>query len=110
MYVASHHSIELIFFTVWLHMLMTREFLLFLECLWLHTAKLPVSNLQHGPQAQQNTLVPIMQDCLNAVTEHQKLQALVKGEWIKGLLPQSTVRADYTVQRIRGNLRNGFVA
>lgn len=69
-----------------------------------------MSNLQHGLLAQQNTLVPIMQDCLNAVTEHQKLQALVKGEWVKGLLPQSTVRADYTLQRIRGNLRNGFVA
>ncbi|XP_054793253.1 uncharacterized protein LOC129314853 [Prosopis cineraria] len=64
------------------------------------TSKLPLSNLQQGPQAQQNTLVPIMQDCLDAITEHQKLQALVKGEWVKGLLPQSTVRADYTVQRI----------
>ena len=27
---------------------------------------------------------------------------LMKGEWMKGLLPQSSVSADYTVQRIRG--------
>lgn len=27
----------------------------------------------------------------------------MKGEWAKGLLPQSSVRADYTVQRIRGS-------
>lgn len=51
---------------------------------------------------QQNAMVPIMQDCLDAITEHQRLQVLVKGEWVKGLLPQSSVRADYTVQRIRG--------
>ncbi|CAI8616421.1 unnamed protein product [Vicia faba] len=50
---------------------------------------------------QQSQLVPVMQDCVNAITEHQRLQALVKGEWVKGLLPQSSVRADYTVQRIR---------
>eukprot|EP00249_Psilotum_nudum_P015702 c25477_g1_i1 orf=509-2443(-) len=42
-----------------------------------------------------------IQDCLDAITEHQRLQALMKGEWAKGLLPQSTVRPDYTVQRIR---------
>lgn len=73
----------------------------------MHTAKLPISNLQQGPQ--QNTLVPIMQDCLDAITEHQRLQALVKGELFKGILPQSTVRADYTVQRIRGNHINGLL-
>jgi len=68
--------------------------------LYLHTAKLFVSNIQQSPQ--QTSLVPIMQDCVDAITEHQRLQALVKGEWVKGLLPQSSVRADYTVQRIRG--------
>ncbi|CAJ2654373.1 unnamed protein product [Trifolium pratense] len=58
-----------------------------------------VPNMQQSPQ--QGPLVPIMQDCVDAITEHQRLQALVKGEWVKGLLPQSSVRADYTVQRIR---------
>lgn len=43
-----------------------------------------------------------MQECVDAITEHQRLHALMKGEWMKGLLPQSSVRADYTVQRIRG--------
>ncbi|ESW04181.1 hypothetical protein PHAVU_011G073400 [Phaseolus vulgaris] len=62
-------------------------------------SKLFVSNIQQSPQ--QTSLVPIMQDCVDAITEHQRLQALVKGEWVKGLLPQSSVRADYTVQRIR---------
>ncbi|KAL2328645.1 hypothetical protein Fmac_022072 [Flemingia macrophylla] len=62
-------------------------------------SKLFVSNMQQSPQ--QASLVPIMQDCVDAITEHQRLQALVKGEWVKGLLPQSSVRADYTVQRIR---------
>lgn len=62
-------------------------------------SRLLVSNMQQSPQ--QTPLVPIMQDCVDAITEHQRLQALVKGEWVKGLLPQSSVRADYTVQRIR---------
>ncbi|TKY67252.1 Transmembrane protein 209 [Spatholobus suberectus] len=62
-------------------------------------SKLLVSNMQQSPQ--QTSLIPIMQDCVDAITEHQRLQALVKGEWVKGLLPQSSVRADYTVQRIR---------
>lgn len=48
-----------------------------------------------------------MQDCVIAITEHQRLQALVRGEWVKGLLPQSSVRADYTVQRIRGKQSYG---
>lgn len=56
--------------------------------------------MQQSPQ--QAPLVPIMQDCVDAITEHQRLQALVKGECVKGLLPQSSVRAEYTVQRIRG--------
>ncbi|XP_057479519.1 uncharacterized protein LOC130766835 [Actinidia eriantha] len=51
--------------------------------------------------SQQNSMIPIMQDCLDAITEHQRLHALMKGEWSKGLLPQSSVREDYTVQRIR---------
>lgn len=60
--------------------------------------KLPLA-LQQSPL--QNPLIPIMQECVDAITEHQKLLALMKGEWVKGLLPQSSVRADYTVQRIR---------
>lgn len=64
--------------------------------------------MQQSPQ--QIPLVPIMQDCVDAITEHQRLQALVKGEWVKGLLPQSSVRADYTVQRIRGRPNYGYIA
>lgn len=48
-------------------------------------------------------MIPILQECIDAITEHQRLTSLVKGEWGKGLLPQSSIRADYTVQRIRGN-------
>ncbi|KAL3518355.1 hypothetical protein ACH5RR_020944 [Cinchona calisaya] len=61
--------------------------------------KLPLGNLQQSPQ--QRSLVPILQGCIDAITEHQRLHTLMKGEWGKGLLPQSSVRADYTVQRIR---------
>lgn len=71
-----------------------------------YAAKLPLANLQQSPQ--QNPLIPIMQECVDAITEHQRLHALVKGEWVKGLLPQSSVRADYTVQRIRGNWNLDF--
>lgn len=67
----------------------------------LYAAKLPQASIQQS--TQQNPLVPVMQECVNAISEHQKLQALMKGEWVKGLLPQSSVRADYTVQRIRGS-------
>ncbi|XP_071686531.1 uncharacterized protein [Rutidosis leptorrhynchoides] len=49
----------------------------------------------------QNISVPVIQDCIDIITEHLKLLALVKGEWAKGLLPQSSIRAEYTVQRIR---------
>ncbi|XP_004309872.1 PREDICTED: transmembrane protein 209 [Fragaria vesca subsp. vesca] len=62
------------------------------------TSQLPQANLQQTPQ--QN-MVPIMQACVDALTEHQRLYALMKGELIKGLLPQSSIRAEYTVQRIR---------
>ncbi|BFG34374.1 hypothetical protein CerSpe_206480 [Prunus speciosa] len=62
-------------------------------------SKLPQANLQQTPQ--QNPLVPIMQECVDAITEHQRLHALMKGELVKGLLPQSSIRAEYTVQRIR---------
>ncbi len=71
-----------------------------------YAAKLPLANLQQSPQ--QNPLIPIMQECVDAITEHQRLHALVKGEWVKGLLPQSSVQADYTVQRIRGNWNLDF--
>jgi hypothetical protein len=67
------------------------------------TAKLPLGNPQQSPQAI--SLVPLLQECVDAITEHQRLSAIVKGEWGKGLLPHSSVRADYTVQRIRGNLK-----
>lgn len=60
--------------------------------------QMPLSSFQ---RQQQNTLVPVIQECVDAITEHQRLQALMKGDWVKGLLPQSSVRADYTVQRVR---------
>jgi len=53
-------------------------------------------------QPQQNPLLPAIQACIDAITEHQRLNTLMKGELIKGLLPQSSVRADYTVQRVQG--------
>lgn len=44
---------------------------------------------------------PAIQECLDAVTEHQRLRALMKGDWGKGLLPLSSMRADYSVHRVR---------
>ncbi|KAJ8751478.1 hypothetical protein K2173_016695 [Erythroxylum novogranatense] len=64
-----------------------------------YTPKVPVANLQQSPQ--QNPSIPVMQECVDAITEHQRLRTLMKGEWAKGLLPQSTIPADYMVQRIR---------
>ncbi|CAA0823179.1 Unknown protein [Striga hermonthica] len=61
----------------------------------LDASKLPSSNFQ------QAALIPVLQEAVDAIVEHQRLHALIKGEWAKGLLPQSSVRADYTVQRIR---------
>nr|XP_048327040.1 transmembrane protein 209-like [Ziziphus jujuba var. spinosa] len=63
------------------------------------TPKLHQANLQQSPQ--QNPMVPLMQECVDAISEHQRLRALIKGEWVKGLLPQSSVRAEYTVRRIQ---------
>lgn len=60
------------------------------------TPRLPLQ-----PSPQQHALIPLLQECINAIIEHQRLLSLIKGEWVKGLLPHSSVRADYTVQRIR---------
>ncbi|KAL0390508.1 UNVERIFIED_CONTAM: Transmembrane protein [Sesamum calycinum] len=65
----------------------------------LDASKLPTSNFQQSPQHAAS--VPLLQEAIDAITEYQRLHALMKGEWGKGLLPQSSVRADYTVQRIR---------
>ncbi|CAK9174403.1 unnamed protein product [Ilex paraguariensis] len=62
-------------------------------------SKMPSGYLQQSPP--QNTFIPNLQECSDAITEHQRLRAVMKGEWVKGLLPQSSVRADYTAQRIR---------
>ncbi|KAL0460680.1 UNVERIFIED_CONTAM: hypothetical protein Slati_0695200 [Sesamum latifolium] len=62
-------------------------------------SKLPTSNFQQSPQHAASVL--LLQEAIDAITEHQRLHALMKGDWGKGLLPQSSVRADYTVQRIR---------
>ncbi|TYJ02815.1 hypothetical protein E1A91_A13G254500v1 [Gossypium mustelinum] len=59
----------------------------------------PIANQLQFPQ--QNPFIPVMQECIDAITKHQKLHSLMKGEWMKGLLPQNSVRADYTVRRIR---------
>ncbi|GFP80999.1 transmembrane protein 209 [Phtheirospermum japonicum] len=65
----------------------------------LDASKLPTSNFQQ--YSQQAASIPVLQEAVDAIMEHQRLHALMKGEWGKGLLPQSSVRADYTVQRIR---------
>ncbi|KAJ4967056.1 hypothetical protein NE237_018905 [Protea cynaroides] len=46
-------------------------------------SKFPFGNLQQPPQ--QNFSIPVMQECVDAITEHQRLHALMKGEWVKGL-------------------------
>lgn len=61
----------------------------------------PQSSMFATQPSQVWPVNPAIQECLDAVSEHQRLKALMKGEWAKGLLPQSSVRADYTVQRIR---------
>ncbi|KAL8516072.1 hypothetical protein ACS0TY_014667 [Phlomoides rotata] len=65
----------------------------------LDASKLQTSNFQQSPQYAAS--IPVLQEGVDAIMEHQRLHALMKGEWGKGLLPQSSVRADYTVQRIR---------
>ncbi|WOL06886.1 transmembrane protein 209 [Canna indica] len=62
------------------------------------TSQIPISVVQ---QPQPNPLLPAIQTCIDAITEHQRLNSLMKGELIKGLMPQSSVRADYTVKRVR---------
>uniref|UniRef100_A0A2P2JQY0 Uncharacterized protein MANES_04G024400 n=1 Tax=Rhizophora mucronata TaxID=61149 RepID=A0A2P2JQY0_RHIMU len=62
------------------------------------TPKLIPANLQQPPQ--KNPMIAAMQECVDAITEHQRLDTLMKGEWGKGLLPHSNVREDYMVQRI----------
>ncbi|KAJ6670458.1 hypothetical protein OIU85_014346 [Salix viminalis] len=62
-------------------------------------AKLPLSSLQQS--LQQNPMISIMQECVDAITTHQRLLALMRGEWARGLLPHSNVRDDYMVKRIR---------
>lgn len=52
---------------------------------------------------EQRIVNPLVQECLDAVTEHQRLRLLMKGEWFKGLLPLSSVRPEAVVQRIKGN-------
>ncbi|KAH7314715.1 hypothetical protein KP509_21G017500 [Ceratopteris richardii] len=61
----------------------------------------PQPSVFGSQQVPSRPVIPAIQECLDAVSEHQRLKALMKGEWAKGLLPQSSVRADYTVHRIR---------
>ncbi|XP_048571390.1 transmembrane protein 209 [Triticum urartu] len=68
----------------------------------LQSRNAPVAQTFGSPQQpQSNPLLPAIQACIDAITEHQRLNALMKGELIKGLLPQSSVRADYTVHRVQ---------
>ncbi|KAJ3682821.1 hypothetical protein LUZ60_013048 [Juncus effusus] len=56
-------------------------------------------NLQ---QTQQNNPPnQFIQTCLDAVTEHQRLKSLMKGDLIKNLLPQIIINPNYTVTRIQ---------
>ncbi|VAH89779.1 unnamed protein product [Triticum turgidum subsp. durum] len=69
---------------------------------FLQSRNAPVAQTFGSPQQpQSNPLLPAIQACIDAITEHQRLNALMKGELIKGLLPQSSVRADYTVHRVQ---------
>ncbi|KAF2300516.1 hypothetical protein GH714_013904 [Hevea brasiliensis] len=70
-----------------------------MQALDAYMPKLPLANLQQSPQ--QNPMIPIMQECVDAITEHQRLRTLMKGEWAKGLLPHINVPEDFMVQRIR---------
>ncbi|GAB2215172.1 hypothetical protein Drorol1_Dr00019551 [Drosera rotundifolia] len=58
-----------------------------------------MANMQQSPQ--QSAVFPMIQECVDAITEHQRLHTLLKGELIKGLLPQSSIPAEYTVQRVQ---------
>ncbi|CAM6112603.1 unnamed protein product [Calypogeia fissa] len=63
---------------------------------------IPTQNTLSGLSPPQDRVYNLhIQACLDAVTEHQRLKALMKGEWVKGLLPQSSIRTDFVVQRIR---------
>ncbi|KAJ4949979.1 hypothetical protein NE237_026811 [Protea cynaroides] len=46
-------------------------------------SKFPFGNLQQP--SQQNFSIPVMEECVDAITKHQRLHALMKGEWVKGL-------------------------
>lgn len=69
--------------------------------LYVFVARLAISGQQ---QPHQIVLLPLIQQCLDTITEHQRLKTLMKGELSKGLLPQSTVPAEFTVHRVRGML------
>lgn len=70
-----------------------------MQALEASTQRLTLANQQQSPQ--QNAYLHIMQECVDAITERQRLLALTKGELIRGLLPQSSVPAEYAVQRIK---------
>lgn len=70
-----------------------------LQALDTSTLKLPLSSPQQS--LQQNPMISNMQECVDAITKHQRLLALMRGEWARGLLPHSNVREGYMVQRIR---------
>ncbi|XP_065865584.1 uncharacterized protein [Euphorbia lathyris] len=67
-----------------------------LQALDTSMTKFPAVSLHQT--SQQN---PRIHECLNAITEHERLHTLIKGEWVKGLLSHSNIPDGYMVQRIR---------
>ena len=69
---------------------------------FLHQLRANLIQARDAPPTPQPSLMGLQPPkSLDVVTEHQRLRVLMKGEWVKRLLPQNSVRADYTVQRIK---------
>ena len=63
---------------------------------FLHQLRANLIQARDAPSTPQPSLMGLQPPkCLDDVTEHQRLRALMKGEWVKGLLPQSSAHADY---------------
>ncbi|KAK8970901.1 hypothetical protein KSP40_PGU014957 [Platanthera guangdongensis] len=73
----------------------------FLHQIYTSLAQARDGSMFSSQQPQQIALLPLIQQCLDSIIEHQRLKTLMKGEIIKGLLPQSTVPANFTFQRVR---------
>eukprot|EP00897_Mesotaenium_endlicherianum_P010300 jgi/Mesen1/9299/ME000060S08731 len=58
----------------------------------------PQSQQQQQQAANQKLL---LEEGLNAVTEYERLRAMLRGDWSKGLLPRGRMPVEYAAQRIR---------